>query len=379
MLFQFVSSLKNVFVLAVLLNSQLISSQNTKCNGYFELCDRPYSSIAFPTTHNSFAYDPNNIASNQNKPITNQLDDGVRAFMLDLHKPVSSSSLQAALSSNSNKRQQELPVANIEMCHNTCLLLDTGSFVKTLALFKTYLDANKSEVITLILENYDNFASSEIYSNFQNAGLADYLFNPNSFSNIASNSVWPTLNQIISSGKRLVVFSSAINDATNYPQIIGQSSYISQTSFEVASSLTSPQTPPNFSCVITPSPKKSLVILNHFVFVNRLIGTVTYEVPNANASAYVNTLDSTISHSSLCSSLSIFANFIAFDFYDVGDLFKAVASINNLTFAQHTTNTFPQSASTDKTANSASPRSFTSNSTLCFFALLLTTLSILSL
>ncbi|OMJ20326.1 PI-PLC X domain-containing protein [Smittium culicis] len=379
MLFQFISSLKNVYVLAALLNSHLTSSQSIKCNGYSELCNRPYSSIAFPATHNSFAYDTNNIASNQNKPITAQLDDGVRAFMLDLHKPLSASSLQAALSSNNNKRQQTLPVANIELCHTTCLLLDTGSFVKTLSLFKTYLDANKNEVITLILENYDNFASSEIYSNFQNAGLSDYLFNPNSYSNITSNAVWPTLNQIISTGKRLIVFSSTTNDATNYPQIINQSAYISQTSFEVASSLTSPQTPPNFSCIITPSPKKSLVILNHFVFVNKLIGTVTYEVPNANASAYVNTLDSTISHFNLCSPLSIFANFIAFDFYDVGDLFKAVASINNLSFSQQTTNTFPQSVSTSKSTNSTPPLSFTPNSILSFFALLLSVLSVLNL
>ncbi|KAJ1822143.1 hypothetical protein LPJ75_000543, partial [Coemansia sp. RSA 2598] len=46
-----------------------------KCNGYNELCNRKYDKIAYVTTHNSFATG-DNIAANQNREITQQLDEG---------------------------------------------------------------------------------------------------------------------------------------------------------------------------------------------------------------------------------------------------------------------------------------------------------------
>ncbi|KAJ2695268.1 hypothetical protein H4R19_005851, partial [Coemansia spiralis] len=61
------------------------------CNGYSELCGRKFSDVAYATTHNSYAVG-DNIAANQNKNIRQQLDSGVRGFMLDLHKLDSGSS-----------------------------------------------------------------------------------------------------------------------------------------------------------------------------------------------------------------------------------------------------------------------------------------------
>lgn len=48
------------------------------CNNYPEFCNRQYSNITQVCSHNSAFSIPNNAASNQALPITDQLNDGVR-------------------------------------------------------------------------------------------------------------------------------------------------------------------------------------------------------------------------------------------------------------------------------------------------------------
>ncbi|OLY83269.1 Nudix hydrolase 3 [Smittium mucronatum] len=332
--------------LASLATPQSYDTMDVKCNGYTEYCSLNYNRVCFPATHNSFANIANDISSNQEKTISQQLDDGVRTFLLDLHKPLGSNSLSQALSSNS-KRQNSVSTP-IELCHTSCLLLDAGDFTLELANFKTYLDANKDEVVTLILENYDSFSSSQIYSNFQNVSLTDYLFNPNDHSSIASSNTWPTVGQIITSGKRLVVFSSVTTDIVNYPQIMNQNTFISQTSFEVPY-IAGSSAP--FTCSVSPSPAKPLIIMNHFVYVNQTILNTVYEVPNANASDMVNSQGSILTQYYKCQTANIFPNFLALDFYDIGELFQAVAAINNVTYISTATNRISQYKPTELTAD----------------------------
>ena len=54
------------------------------CNGHAELCDRTLDNVTLPGTHNSMSnLDAGWIAANQQHGITRQLDDGIRALMLD--------------------------------------------------------------------------------------------------------------------------------------------------------------------------------------------------------------------------------------------------------------------------------------------------------
>lgn len=48
------------------------------CNNHPEFCDRKYSNITEVTSHNSAFSVSNNAASNQEYPISVQLNDGVR-------------------------------------------------------------------------------------------------------------------------------------------------------------------------------------------------------------------------------------------------------------------------------------------------------------
>ncbi|PWA00852.1 hypothetical protein BB558_003076 [Smittium angustum] len=311
-----------------------------KCNGYSELCSRPYNSVAFGATHNSFAVGDNNIAANQVNPITAQLDDGVRGFMLDLHKPIDASN---PLNLNSIKTKRQAQTANIRLCHTTCLLLDAGAFVDTLATFKQYMDANTDQVITLFLENYDSFDSASIYSNFVAANLDSYLFNPTAYTT-SSGFTWPTMSTILQSKKRLIVFSSPVSDTITYPTIMRQEDYVSQTPFDVMLGNA-------FTCNVTPA-GRGLTIVNHFVSVSQTIGNGVYQVPNFNASVVVNTMDNIDSNVNSCKNgvPPIFPNFVAVDFYNTGGLFQSIAELNKLPFTSLTTNTFPKTSTKPSSA-----------------------------
>lgn len=53
-------------------------TNTTPCNNYAEFCNRKYSNITMVSAHNSPFYIPGNIASNQDLPVTTQLNDGIR-------------------------------------------------------------------------------------------------------------------------------------------------------------------------------------------------------------------------------------------------------------------------------------------------------------
>lgn len=59
----------------------------TRCNGSAALCDRRLDQVVLAGTHNSYAAadQPGWYFPNQRRTITRQLDDGIRALLLDVH------------------------------------------------------------------------------------------------------------------------------------------------------------------------------------------------------------------------------------------------------------------------------------------------------
>ena len=57
------------------------------CNGYAKLCDRTLDDVAFPAAHNAMSAEelPGWYTPNQRRAIPRQLDEGVRAFLIDSH------------------------------------------------------------------------------------------------------------------------------------------------------------------------------------------------------------------------------------------------------------------------------------------------------
>lgn len=156
----------------------------TTCNGRTEYCTRAYSNITFIGSHDS-AFVGDLPQQNQNIDITAQLDMGIRYLQAQTHKALLDDDV-------------------IELCHTSCLLEDAGTLEKYLTTIKTWLDDNPDEVVTILLTNGDSLDISLFGSTFVSAGIDSYAFVPSS--EPLAYADWPTLGDLIDSGKRLIVF-----------------------------------------------------------------------------------------------------------------------------------------------------------------------------
>ena len=154
--------------------------RDQSCNGSPSLCGRRYSNVTYVGSHDS-AFVGLLPTDNQFTSVASQLSQGVRFVQAQSH----------------NKN------GVIELCHTTCLEKDAGTLTDYLAPIKSFLDANPDEVVTLLLTNGDAIPVAQYGTIFQAVGLASYAFAPSS---TLSLDEWPTLAEMISSGKRLVVF-----------------------------------------------------------------------------------------------------------------------------------------------------------------------------
>ncbi|KAJ1798633.1 hypothetical protein LPJ59_002372 [Coemansia sp. RSA 2399] len=301
-------------------------SSSSQCNGYSELCDRQFDLVAFPTTHNSYAFG-DNIAANQNYDVQQQLDDGIRGFMLDLHN-VSSTTLR--------KRDSG---ADPYLCHTTCLLLNDGPFTTTLKYFTTFLEAHTDQVITIFLENDDSFSPATIQQSFEDAGLDKYVYTPTA-PNSNGTYAWPTLGEMIAQNTRVVVLDDRNTNTTEVPWLVYDKDYSVQTPYTVGVGS-------SFDCSLLTA-LRPLLVMNHFVYSNYSVLNMVVEKPSPDTASIVNTRQSLVDQANLCGGAGMFPNFITLDFYDVGDLFQAVADINKVDY----TNT---SLSTDFSSGPDSP------------------------
>ncbi|KAJ1680422.1 hypothetical protein EV182_000002 [Spiromyces aspiralis] len=312
-------------------SSSSSSSRNIECNGYQELCDRPYNRVSFPATHNSYAYATNNIAANQEKSIRQQLDGGIRVFMLDIHRK-DRNTIPASVNIR-RKRDDSSDPSGISLCHTLCLLLYDGPLADELLNFRQYLDANPHEVLTIFFENNDSFTPEQIAADFSSVGLDKYVYAPSKTSN--GTITWPTLRDMIDQNKRLFVFSDRSINIAAVPWILPQNQYVAQTSYEVQEGSTFPCSPDSIT--------KPLVILNHFAYKTMTVLGRNLPVPIYQDVDSINSGQSFNDQLALCNTTlrsPQMPNFVTVDFYNHGDVFKAVAEINGLPYKSFTTNTF---------------------------------------
>lgn len=158
----------------------------TTCNGRTEYCTRSYSNVTFIGSHDS-AFVGELPQQNQNIDIKAQLDMGIRFLQAQTHHSILDKNI-------------------LELCHTSCWLEDAGTLESFLGTVKDWLDDNANEVVTLLLTNGDSVAISEFGDTFSSSGIDSYAFVPSSSPNTLAIDSWPTLGDLISSGKRLIVF-----------------------------------------------------------------------------------------------------------------------------------------------------------------------------
>lgn len=197
------------------------------CNGSAALCSRPLNEVIFPGTHNSFAAsdEPGWYFANQTYPIARQLQDGIRAFLIDIHYGVYDPATGrvrtdlTAEGSDRNKVAQQLPPSALRvadrvaggiglgtlkgkpepyLCHTLCEL-GAEPLDRELDVIATFLREHPDQVLIVIVEDY--VPPSTIKQTFASAGLTQYV------ATLKLNAPPPTLGDLIASGHRLLVFA----------------------------------------------------------------------------------------------------------------------------------------------------------------------------
>ena len=169
---------------------------STLCNGHESLCDRKYDDVAYLVTHDSYAHG-DNIAATQNEPILQQLNKGVRGLKFS-----------AVLPDFVNDKNDP---HSLHLCHTSCTILDAGSAIDTLNKIAAWLKENPGEVVTIFWNNLYNLENQCIALAYQASAVMPYVYTHE------EGSPWPTLKEMISSGKRLVNFVDAGADPSSAP------------------------------------------------------------------------------------------------------------------------------------------------------------------
>ena len=199
----------------------------TRCNGSTALCERRLDQVVFPGTHNSYAASdqPGWRFAPQHHGIARQLDDGVRAFLLDVHYGVRDPDTGVvrtdlrAEGSDRNKVAQQLSPAALRvadrvagrvgvgrlkgtpapyLCHTLCEL-GAEPLGQELGVLRRFLDGHPGAVVILIVEDY--VPGTTIERAFADAGLQRYV------ETLPRGRKMPTMGALVGSGRRLVVFA----------------------------------------------------------------------------------------------------------------------------------------------------------------------------
>ncbi|WCJ25541.1 PLC-like phosphodiesterases superfamily protein [Euphorbia peplus] len=154
----------------------------------------PLNKYSFLTTHNAFAIDgypshtgvPRATFTNQEDSITQQLNNGARALMLDTY----------------DFR------GDVWLCHsfkgNCYDFTAFGPAIDTLKEIEAFLSANPAEIVTIILEDY--VGPNGLTKVFTDAGLMKYWF---PVTNMPKNGEdWPLVSDMVKNNQRLLVFTS---------------------------------------------------------------------------------------------------------------------------------------------------------------------------
>ncbi|KAK5127584.1 hypothetical protein LTR85_006924 [Meristemomyces frigidus] len=180
------------------------------CNNYPEFCNRKYSNITEVCAHNSAFSVKNNAASNQQLSITQQLNDGIRMLQGETHWVNNT----------------------VFSCHSSCDLLNAGTWQSELETIVSWLEKNPYDVVTFLIVN-SNFAEGTTVTNYTSAieasGIRPYLYEPEYVPQHREQ--WPTLGEMILSGKRVVLFMDYNANQTEVPYVLDEFTHMFETPF----------------------------------------------------------------------------------------------------------------------------------------------------
>jgi hypothetical protein len=261
-----------------------------------------------------------------------QLADGIRALAIDIHYGVPAGeyvvtdmekegttkekiaqqlgmeATDAALRIRSQFLGHETGPGGMYFCHGFCEL---GAYpvVPALEDIRDFLVQNPGEVVLIVVEDY--VTPQDLAQVFEDAGLKDLIY----MGSVAPP--MPTLRQLIDRDQRLVLFSES--GRPGIPWIHPAFDSMQETPYTF-------HKPEDFSC----RPNRGgttppMFLLNHWI--------ETTPAPKPSNAEIVNAYDFLLKRARTCQEeRHRLPNIIQVDFYDVGDLFRVVRTLNGLDF-----------------------------------------------
>lgn len=315
--------IRSIFAASALLYATTTAQSQTACNNSPDLCSRPYNNITHLGAHDApFLRDAStsfNTAGNQFYNTTVQLDAGVRLLSAQVHR----------FNTSSGGTEWHL-------CHGSCSLMDAGTLSSWLREIKTWMDANKNDVVTVLLVNSDNAPADTLGGQFTDSGIDDYAYVPSTNSSSSSSSsetslpaTWPTLQSLIANNTRLVTFVASLpTPSAQHPYLLDEFSHVFENEYENESPTDYSCTPDRPSNLNTQQALASnrLFLMNHFLYSTELFGIQTPNrtyAPTTNARQGEGSLGESVQE---CTGVyGKPPTFVLVDFFNVG---PAVASVD---------------------------------------------------
>lgn len=268
----------------------LTISSCSKENPQNSFLSKKYSEVCFLMTHNAMNNTEKGFTvPNQTHSVTNQLKNGVRGLMIDTYDGTN----------------------GVALTYHGFALLGSQKLVDVLQEIKDFLNGNSEEIVSIIFEN--NGSNVQLEKAIDSIGL-------NKMTYIHTGSSWPTLQTMIDSNQRLVLFvESDKTPRANY--LMHAWSTVFDTPYDYVSAS-------EFSSDVNRggSGTKELYLVNHWLQKELFPGIRVPDktlAPTANARAVISKRVQDCAAAN-----SHFVNFLGVDFYEIGDAKAVVDSIN---------------------------------------------------
>jgi len=228
--------------------------------------------------HDSFATSTNPFAlsRNQRLSLSNQLSMGIRLL----------------------QGQGHARDGTVHLCHTSCMLFDGGPVQDYLATVKAFLDGNPNEVVTILFTNPEELSIEDYWHPaFISSGIAELAFVPTHSPVDAKD--WPTLQSLIKSGKRVIVFMDKGTNSATVPYILSEFEHIWETPYSVMD--------PTFPCKldrIAGNAEQHMHLINHSLnMAIKLPFAPPIIVPNVFQASITNGIESILRHAEACKSV----------------------------------------------------------------------------
>ena len=309
------------------------------CDGHAALCAKRLDRVVLPATHNAMSAPlPGWYSSEQDRPIAGQLQDGVRGLLVDTHYAdrLANGRLRTVIVPGSKASPDGLSQDAIDaaerlraragysgegkrgmyLCHTFCELGAT-SLSSVLDDIHTFLVANPGEVLVIINEDY--VRPADFVGAIEKAHLGSMVLTPP-----AAGEPWPTLGQMVDSGRRLLVMAENRAGAAPWYQLAYQR-LTEETPFSFRhTSLLADPAHLEASCRPNRGPKSApLFLINHWIS--------TDPVPLPSHAATVNAYEPLLARARACEKQRHHVpNLLAVNFYRQGNLFRVVDTLNGV-------------------------------------------------